>query len=241
MASWLQVCDRVDDPHIIRQPTPQWLRAAFSSGHSAKRRLQAHLDVHRLVLYTSAYEQLAKGMALDDAALQTITQAAEGLSFEVTVYAHTTRLCGHHPPTHKVLDAQLQASLLAQLRVIADAVRDSIASLPPLLEQPAHPKPEPSQDGKHTPTRRSGLSFAVDARPPTAAHHTQQQVLQDAFFGAMGFSLQVSPSAVGHRGAGNGVWLRGTAQPGQIVALYPGLVYPSSELRCVLVLGSFVF
>ncbi len=58
--------------------------------------------------------------------------------------------------------------------------------------------------------------------------------LSRAFHEASAFSLDVSPSAVDHPDAGMGVWLRGMAMPGQVVALYPGLVYPQDMHKCVL-------
>lgn len=127
----------------------------------------------------------------------------------------------------QALDAMLQDSLHTQLRTIADAVHKAVSSLPPKHTAPPHDATTPQ------PPRRSGLSFAVDARPPTATHNDTQHALQDAFRKAMGFCLDVAPSAVGHPAAGDGVWLRGSALPGQVVALYPGLVYPPSQLRWV--------
>lgn len=183
--------------------------------------------MHRLVLFTSAYEQLARGVPLDQAALQALTQATEGLSFEVPPKrkAHARMSILAQP---QALDAKLQVSLHTQLRTIAHAVHGAMDSLPP---PPQATTPKPTPDSDHPPTRRSGLSFAVDARPPPAAPDVAQQALQHAFHKAMGFHLEVAPSAVGHHAAGDGVWLCGSAAPGQVVALYPGLVYPPSELR----------
>lgn len=43
------------------------------------------------------------------------------------------------------------------------------------------------------------------------------------------FSLVVRASQVA--GAGNGVWMQGKAEVGQVVALFPGLLYKSTEIR----------
>lgn len=48
----------------------------------------------------------------------------------------------------------------------------------------------------------------------------------------LGFALHVAPSGVDHPEAGAGLWLRGRALPGAVVALYPGIVYSRPHLRC---------
>ena len=48
----------------------------------------------------------------------------------------------------------------------------------------------------------------------------------------LGFAVQVAPSGVEHPQAGNGLWLAGQAEPGTVVALYPGIVYPPLHYKC---------
>lgn len=48
----------------------------------------------------------------------------------------------------------------------------------------------------------------------------------------LGFALHVAPSGVDHPEAGAGLWLRGRALPGALVAFYPGLVYSRAHIRC---------
>jgi hypothetical protein len=47
----------------------------------------------------------------------------------------------------------------------------------------------------------------------------------------LGFALHVAPSGVDHPEAGAGLWLTGRAEPGAVVALYPGIVYTRAHLR----------
>lgn len=47
----------------------------------------------------------------------------------------------------------------------------------------------------------------------------------------MGFSLHVQTSEQAGRQAGNGLWLRGKANVGSVIALYPGLVYTPESYR----------
>lgn len=46
-----------------------------------------------------------------------------------------------------------------------------------------------------------------------------------------GFSLTLAPSAIDHPRAGIGVWLRGKAPAGAVVAFYPGIVYAKAHYR----------
>jgi hypothetical protein len=45
----------------------------------------------------------------------------------------------------------------------------------------------------------------------------------------LGFSLQVAPSSIRHPAAGNGLFLRGEACPGTVLALVPGLSYSRTQ------------
>ena len=49
----------------------------------------------------------------------------------------------------------------------------------------------------------------------------------------LGFAVQVAPSGLEHPKAGNGLWLSGQAEPGAVVALYPGIVYPPLHYKCL--------
>ena len=49
----------------------------------------------------------------------------------------------------------------------------------------------------------------------------------------LGFAVQVAPSGIEHPKAGNGLWLSGRAEPGTVVALYPGIVYPPLHYKCL--------
>lgn len=57
--------------------------------------------------------------------------------------------------------------------------------------------------------------------------------LSQALQQKLGYSLHVSPSGIPHQDAGDGLWLRGSAPVGAVVALYPGLVYTSMHYRWV--------
>lgn len=47
----------------------------------------------------------------------------------------------------------------------------------------------------------------------------------------LGYSLDVRASSIGHRDAGDGLWLQGHASVGSLIALYPGIVYTPLHYR----------
>jgi hypothetical protein len=50
----------------------------------------------------------------------------------------------------------------------------------------------------------------------------------------LGFQLSIDESGIDHEYAGDGVWLEGVAEMGQVVAVHPGVVYSQAFHTCVL-------
>lgn len=58
--------------------------------------------------------------------------------------------------------------------------------------------------------------------------------VRHALSSALGFRLDVSKSGIEHADAGDGVWLRGSAELGTVVAIHPGVVYSQAYHTCAL-------
>lgn len=56
--------------------------------------------------------------------------------------------------------------------------------------------------------------------------------VRHALASAAGFSLEVSKSGIEHPDSGDGVWLRGSADLGTVVAIHPGVVYSQAYHTC---------
>jgi hypothetical protein len=72
------------------------------------------------------------------------------------------------------------------------------------------------------------------ATVPVRTRHgflTYEREVRAAGQARLGFVLHVAPSGVDHPEAGAGLWLTGRAEPGAVVALYPGIVYTRAHLR----------
>ena len=48
----------------------------------------------------------------------------------------------------------------------------------------------------------------------------------------LGFQLSIHKSGIDHEHAGDGVWLQGAAEMGQVVAVHPGVVYSQAFHMC---------
>ena len=200
-----------------------------------KRKLQEELDLHRLFLLTIYHHRHRHGIDMgEDAAALLDTEARDlGLDgLRSVVSSHLTEQLHDLAETlHAVLEKENDAAA-------ATALAAQFNSTTP----PSSSQTEP-QIG------RGGLAGLGISKPSSTASNIttlqqqqqqgedknknfrrslllSQQQISNAFLAASGFSLNVAPSSVGHIEAGEGVFIQGKAEVGQIVALYPGVVYP---------------
>eukprot|EP00897_Mesotaenium_endlicherianum_P002239 jgi/Mesen1/2042/ME000149S01041 len=96
-------------------------------------------------------------------------------------------------------------------------------------------------------SRRSGLSFAVAGDSPSgSSSDAADDVLTSsprqpspltlaqvslALRRKLGFTLELKPSLVPHREAGEGLFIAGRAGPGTVLSLYPGVVYAPAQYK----------
>ncbi|GIL65077.1 hypothetical protein Vafri_18921 [Volvox africanus] len=80
----------------------------------------------------------------------------------------------------------------------------------------------------------SGCSAASDSRSACSGANVMgpmsQEQLAEALQGRIGFRLELGPSSVPHPEAGTGVFIRGEARPGSVVAIFPGVLYGRTQL-----------
>lgn len=55
--------------------------------------------------------------------------------------------------------------------------------------------------------------------------------VSDLLHQRLGFTTMLAPSGIASSEAGTGLWLRGSARPGAVVSLYPGIVYKPLHYR----------
>ncbi|CAN4092620.1 unnamed protein product [Withania somnifera] len=73
--------------------------------------------------------------------------------------------------------------------------------------------------------RSSGFDLAQDQTAVPETKALQRTEVSQRLKDIMGYTLEVKPSQIPHEDAGKGLFLRGEANIGSVVAFYPGVVY----------------
>ncbi|VAI46877.1 unnamed protein product [Triticum turgidum subsp. durum] len=174
------------------------------------RHLQFDADVNRLFLYTS-YNRLGKHSEEKDA--EEIIELASKAS---------------------VTDQQkqVQQNVHYQLKHICKSM-DSIL-------RPDTKDPSQSPSDAYNNSRRSGLSLAVGtgvaaANKPAvpATRPLTRTELSNKFRDQFGYTLDIKPSLIPHKDAGQGLFLSGEANVGAVLAIYPGVIYSPAYYRYI--------
>ncbi|KAK9857192.1 hypothetical protein WJX84_008062 [Apatococcus fuscideae] len=210
-----------------------------------KRRVQQQLDLHKLYLLTTYKHSELLGHRLNDAEVQSLCDVSEKLSFEdlsSTVAGHlesqlltslkaiNETLEAHHDPlqhartaSHKAAVEQAAAAAAAAATTAAPAKR--LSGLAAAVGMPAAPSGQQQESAAGevaaTGTEHPGLSTEAMSMRELSAHVQER----------LGYSLDVRASSIGHRDAGDGLWLQGHASVGSLIALYPGIVYTPLHYR----------
>ncbi|XP_024387535.1 uncharacterized protein [Physcomitrium patens] len=187
-----------------------WSRTGSLFGTVDKRRLQHEIDTHKLFLLTSFQREATSG---EIGVAEELTKLAEATPFEEQ-------------------QRQVQEQVHGQIKKLS-TVLDSI-----LLKDPLPEIPSPPSEKK----RPSGLFFALGRQPepeaPPRANAietkplTREQVAS-AFREHTGFTLCLQRSGIPHEEAGTGLFIKGRAEPGTVVSMYPGVVYSPSQYRYI--------
>ncbi|KDP37559.1 hypothetical protein JCGZ_05998 [Jatropha curcas] len=177
------------------------------------RQMQFEADINRLFLYTS-YNRLGRNAEEADA--------------------------------EEIIELASKASVVDQQKQIQENIHFQIKNfclsmdeiLLPNLKKGNNPGEALAQS--NTAPRRSGLSFAVgksgpatdclaipETRPLKSAEVSRR--LKDL----IGYTLDLKPSKIPHKEAGQGLFVEGEADVGTVIALYPGVIYSPAYYRYI--------
>lgn len=177
------------------------------------REFQFETDMNRLFLFTS-YNRLGKN-------------AEEADADEIIEMGSKASVADQQK--------QVQENIHFQITNFCSAMNEILL---PDLEKRSKKDEAPAQS--NAAPRRSGLSFAVGkSGPPTdrpAIPETKQlsrsevsQSLRDE----IGYTLDLKPSLIPHKEAGEGLFLSGEADVGTVIAIYPGVIYSPAYYRFI--------
>ncbi|XP_047077331.1 uncharacterized protein LOC124687597 [Lolium rigidum] len=175
------------------------------------RHLQFDADVNRLFLYTSYY-RLGENSEEKDA--------------------------------EEIIDMASKASVTDQQKQVQENVNYQLKHICKTMDNILRPetKKDPSQSpsGAHNNSRRSGLSLAVgtgvaNANKPAvpATRPLTRAELSNKFRAQLGYTLDIKPSLIPHKDAGQGLFLSGEASVGAVLAIYPGVIYSPAYYRYI--------
>ncbi|KAJ8618557.1 hypothetical protein MRB53_014743 [Persea americana] len=175
------------------------------------RQIQFEADVNRLFLYTS-YNRLGKN-------------ADEADAEEIIDMASKASLVDQQK--------QVQENIHSQIKTFCSSMDDIL--LPNYKS--AHDLVTSSRESQGVP-RGSGLSFAIGRSSPTtnqpAVPETQPLTRMEVSHSLMdhiGYTLDLKPSQIPHKEAGQGLFISGEANVGAVIALYPGVIYSPAYYR----------
>ncbi|KAG9442273.1 hypothetical protein H6P81_018127 [Aristolochia fimbriata] len=166
------------------------------------RLLQFEADVNRLFLYTS-YNRLGNDVAEAD--------------------------------TEEIIELASKASLADQQKQVQENIHSQIKSFCSAMDEVLRPSLKSSEiksANAHELPRRSGLTYAIGRTSASALQSVvpETQPLSRAELShhlkdRIGYTLDIKPSQIPHKDAGQGLYLHGEANVGAVIAFYPGVIY----------------
>ncbi|KAF4358604.1 hypothetical protein F8388_021128 [Cannabis sativa] len=176
------------------------------------RKLQYEVDMNRLFLYTS-FNRLGKNA--EEADVDEIIDMASKFSF---------------PDQEKLV----QETVHSQIKSFCEKM-DKI-----LVDIDKRNEPSESRQRSDVASGRSGLSLAIGRNTSSINHPDvpktkplRRAEVSQKIRDLLGYTLEIKPSQIPHKEAGQGLFLNGEADVGNVVAIYPGVVYSPAYYRYI--------
>ncbi|KAL2339397.1 hypothetical protein Fmac_007337 [Flemingia macrophylla] len=142
----------------------------------------------------------------------------------------------------EIIEMATKASFADQQMQVQENVHSQIKTFCKFMDEILLPNENIANDHQQARTvpQRSGLSFAVGRSDPAhnnpAAPRTRplsQAEVSQNLKDQLGYTVNVKPSQISHKDAGQGLFLDGTVDVGAVVAFYPGVVYSPAYYRYI--------
>ncbi|CAA7023463.1 unnamed protein product [Microthlaspi erraticum] len=177
------------------------------------RQLQFEADINKLFMYTS-YNRLGREAVETDA--------------------------------EEIIEMAGKATLSEQQKQVQENIHHQVENFCSFMDKILLPEvsknESSSQSTNPPPPRQSGLTFAVggnnafpaadkplvpETKPLTLAEVSQRLMDQ------IGYTLEIKPSVIPHKDAGQGCFIKGEADVGTVLAFYPGVIYSPAFYRYI--------
>uniref|UniRef100_A0A1J3EBI7 SET domain-containing protein 9 n=1 Tax=Noccaea caerulescens TaxID=107243 RepID=A0A1J3EBI7_NOCCA len=177
------------------------------------RQLQFEADINKLFMYTS-YNRLGREAVETDA--------------------------------EEIIEMAGKATLSEQQKQVQENIHYQVENLCSLMDKILLPhlskNESTSQSTNPPPRRQSGLTFAVGgnnafpAADKPLVPETKPLRLADVsqrLMDQIGYTLEIKPSVIPHKDAGQGCFIKGEADVGTVLAFYPGVIYSPAFYRYI--------
>ncbi|VVB17512.1 unnamed protein product [Arabis nemorensis] len=176
------------------------------------RQLQFEADINKLFMYTS-YNRLGREAEETDA--------------------------------EEIIEMAGKTSLSEQQKQVQENIHYQVENFCSLMDRILLPDVDKNESGSQStspPRRQSGLTFAIgrnNAFPnadkplvpetkPLKFDEVSQRLMDQ-----MGYTLEIKPSVIPHKDAGQGCFIKGEADVGTVLAFYPGVIYSPAFYRYI--------
>uniref|UniRef100_A0A2N9ET24 SET domain-containing protein n=1 Tax=Fagus sylvatica TaxID=28930 RepID=A0A2N9ET24_FAGSY len=145
----------------------------------------------------------------------------------------------------EIIDMASKASLADQQKQVQENIHAQIKSFSMSMDEILLPDTKRIGEAHELPPqptapRRSGLGFAVGRNAQPTNHPVVPETrplkrveLSERLKDLIGYKLDIKPSQIPHKEAGQGLYLDGEADVGTVVALYPGVIYSPAYYRYI--------
>ncbi|CAH8271955.1 unnamed protein product [Arabidopsis lyrata] len=176
------------------------------------RQLQFEADVNKLFMYTSYYR---------------LGREAEETDAE------------------EIIEMAGKATLSEQQKQVQENIHYQVENFCSLMDGILLPDVRNNESGSQStspPPRRSGLTFAIGSNNAFPAADTplvpetkplKLNEVSQRLMDQMGYTLEIKPSVIPHKDAGQGCFIKGEADVGTVLAFYPGVIYSPAFYRYI--------
>ncbi|KAF3597507.1 hypothetical protein DY000_02026241 [Brassica cretica] len=211
------------------------------------RQLQFEADINKLFMYTRlVWFYLALAVVL--VSFQFLWNTSTSFRAHEKQWCASFNRLGREAvetDAEEIIEMAGKTSLSEQQKQVQENIHYQVGNFCSLMDGILSPDVTKNESGSQTatpPRRQSGLTFAVggsNASPaadkplvpetkPLKLSEVSQRLMDQ-----LGYTLEIKPSVIPHKDAGQGCFIKGQADAGTVLAFYPGVIYSPAFYRYI--------